>query len=63
MATMGDKKIHGRKRQFWVDTNGFLAPVLVHAADISDTEGAESSEAFIYLGLATMFLNRLYPRK
>ncbi len=140
----GGKKDNGRKRQFWVDTNGFLLRVLVHAADISDTEGAEwlavkrhhrfpriaeirvdqgykaglerrlaqhtpiqltviekppeqkgfavipkrwvversiawagrkrpasreynrdpeSSEAFIYLGSATMLLNRLYPRK
>ncbi len=38
---MGEKKVNGRKRQFWVDTNGFLLRVLVHPADISDTEGAE----------------------
>ncbi len=38
---MGEKKINGRKRQFWVDTNGFLLRILVHPADISDTEGAE----------------------
>jgi putative transposase len=38
---MGKKKVNGRKRQFWVDTNGFLLRVLVHPADISDTEGAE----------------------
>ncbi len=37
----GGKKVNGRKRQFWVDTNGFLVRVLVHPADISDTEGAE----------------------
>ena len=37
----GEKKVNGRKRQFWVDTNGFLLRVLVHPADISDTEGAE----------------------
>jgi len=37
----GGKKVNGRKRQFWVDTNGFLLRVLVHPADISDTEGAE----------------------
>ena len=37
----GEKKVNGRKRQFWVDTNGFLVRVLVHPADISDTEGAE----------------------
>ena len=36
-----EKKVNGRKQQCWVDTNGFLAPVLVHPADISDTEGAE----------------------
>ena len=33
------KKIKGRKRQILVDTNGFLLRTLVHAADISDTEG------------------------
>jgi transposase len=38
---MGGKKVNGRKRQFWVDTNGFLLRVLVHPANISDTEGAE----------------------
>lgn len=38
---MGEKKINGRKRQFLVDTNGFLLRVLVHPANISDTEGAE----------------------
>jgi len=37
----GEKKVNGRKRQCWVDTNGFLLRVLVHPADISDTEGAE----------------------
>jgi putative transposase len=40
-ASTGEKKINGRKRQFWVDTNGFLLRILVHPADISDTEGAE----------------------
>ena len=38
---MGEKKVNGRKRQFWVDTNGFLLRVLVHPGDISVTEGAE----------------------
>jgi transposase len=38
---MGEKKINGRKRQFLVDTNGFLLRTLVHPADISDTEGGE----------------------
>jgi hypothetical protein len=38
---MMGKKVNGRKRQCWVDTNGFLLRVLVHSADISDTEGAE----------------------
>ena len=38
---MMEKKVNGRKRQCWVDVNGFLLPVLVHPADISDTEGAE----------------------
>jgi hypothetical protein len=37
----GEKKVNGRKRQFWVATHGFLVRVLVHPADISDTEGAE----------------------
>ncbi len=34
------KKVNGRKRQFWVDANGFLVRVRVHPADISDTKGA-----------------------
>jgi hypothetical protein len=37
----GGKKVNGRTRQCWVDTHGFLLRVLVHPADISDTEGAE----------------------
>ena len=37
----GEKKVNGRKWQFWVATHGFLVRVLVHPADISDTEGAE----------------------
>jgi len=37
---MEEKKVNGRKRQFWVDTNGFLVRVLVHSADMSDDEGA-----------------------
>jgi putative transposase len=41
VATTGEKKIKGRKRQLLTDTNGFLLRVLVHAADISDTEGGE----------------------
>lgn len=36
---MGGKRITGRKRQALVDTNGLLLRVLVHPADISDTEG------------------------
>ena len=36
---MGGKRIIGRKRQALVDTNGLLLRVLVHTADISDTEG------------------------
>ena len=38
---MGVRKVNGRKRQFWVDTNGFFPRVRVLPADISDTEGAE----------------------
>ncbi len=37
---MGEKKVNGRTRRCWVDTNGFLLRVLVHPADISDTDGA-----------------------
>jgi transposase len=37
----GKKKVNGRKRQILVDTNGLLLRVLVYAADISDSEGAE----------------------
>jgi hypothetical protein len=33
------KNIKGRKRQLIVDTNGFVLRVLVHAADISESEG------------------------
>lgn len=40
-ASTGEKKVNGRKRQFWVDTNGLLLRVLVHPANSSDTEGAE----------------------
>jgi transposase len=36
-----EKKVKGRKRQLAVDTNGFVLRALVHAADISDSEGAE----------------------
>jgi len=36
----GKKKVNGRTRQCWGDTNGVLAPVLVHPADMSDDEGA-----------------------
>ena len=38
---MGKKKVNGRKRQFWVDTNGFFVRVLSPLLRISDTEGAE----------------------
>ena len=37
---MGEQKVNGRKRPFWVNANGCLLRVLVHAATISDTEGA-----------------------
>ena len=37
----GEKKVNGRKRQFWVDTNGFFVRVLSPLLRISDTEGAE----------------------
>ncbi len=38
---MGEKKINGRKRTILVDTNGLLLRVLVHPADITDSEGGE----------------------
>ena len=49
--SMGGKRITGRKHQALVDTNGLLWRVLVHTADISDTEGgiwmlANHREAF-----------------
>ena len=39
MVTTREKNIKGRKRQLIVDTNGFVLRVLVHAADISESEG------------------------
>ena len=36
-ATMGEKKIKGRKRHIVTDTNGHLLHVQVHAANIHDT--------------------------
>ncbi len=33
------KKIKGRKRHIVTDTQGFLLPILVHAADIQDRDG------------------------
>jgi putative transposase len=35
-----EKNIKGRKRHLIVDTNGFVLRALVHAADISESEGA-----------------------
>ncbi len=37
---MGNNTVNGRKRQCWVDTKECLLRVLVHPADISDTNGA-----------------------
>src|SRR5262245_3571165 len=39
VATTREKNIKGRKRHLIVDTNGFVLRVLVHAADISESEG------------------------
>lgn len=39
MVLTREKNIKGRKRQLIVDTNGFVLRVLVHAADISESEG------------------------
>jgi len=38
---MPEKKVKGRKRHILVDTNGLLLRVLVHSADITESEGAE----------------------
>ncbi len=40
MALTGEKKVTGRKRHIVVDTLGLLLVVVVHAASLSDTEGA-----------------------
>jgi len=40
VASMGGKKIWGRKRVLLVDTQGFLLAVIVLAANIGDREGA-----------------------
>ena len=37
---MAEKKVRGRKRHIAVDTLGLLLVVVVHAASLSDTEGA-----------------------
>src|SRR3712207_1191273 len=37
---MAEKKVVGRKRHIVVDTLGLLLVVVVHAASLSDTEGA-----------------------
>jgi putative transposase len=37
---MAEKKVTGRKRQIVVDTLGLLLVAVVHAASLSDTEGA-----------------------
>jgi putative transposase len=37
---MAEKKVVGRKRHIVVDTLGLLLAVVVHAASLSDTEGA-----------------------
>lgn len=39
MGLTREKNIKGRKRHLIVDTNGFVLRVLVHAADISESEG------------------------
>ena len=38
---MREKKVAGRKRTLLVDTTGLVLRVLVHPADIQDSEGAE----------------------
>ncbi len=41
MGMTPEKKVNGRKRHILVDTNGLLLRVLVHPADITESEGAE----------------------
>ena len=41
MGMTPEKKVNGRKRHILVDTNGLLLRVLVHSADITESEGAE----------------------
>src|SRR5690606_20443493 len=40
-ATMRGKKSNGRKRHIAVDTNGHLLTACIHAANISDRDGAQ----------------------
>src|SRR5207248_11138112 len=39
-ASMGEKKVQGRKRHYLVDVEGHLLAVLVERADIADRDGA-----------------------
>src|SRR5689334_8051718 len=47
-ASMGGKKVTGRKRHIVVDSQGHLLRVKVHAADVPDGEGAR--EVLYWLG-------------
>jgi putative transposase len=38
----GGKRVNGRKRHILVDTNGFLLKVLIHSADVLDSQGGIS---------------------
>lgn len=56
MATTGEKKVYGRKRTLLVDTSGLVLRVLVHPADIQDSEGAEWLLAYFRRDLPTLQL-------
>ncbi|WP_282187137.1 IS5 family transposase [Azospirillum sp. TSA6c] len=59
------KKIKGRKRHIAVDTSGFLVGVLVHAADIQDTDSAGALLTRIkrlYCWLPAIFADSIYNR-
>ena len=48
---MGGKKVDGRTRHIMVDTCGHLLRVKVHAADMSEAEGAK----LLFAGLKSVF--------
>jgi putative transposase len=62
-ASMGGKRIKGRKRQFMVDSLGLLLGILVHSAEIYDGEGGEwllNEVKDRYPALAKLFVDNTY---